>query len=246
MRKPIGALAVAAVVGVATACTTGGTGVMAAAVPADSRVGALYLDDSDLHTCSGSVLHSAKGDLVLTAAHCVADGLDISFVPGHDGLLTDHDRAWQVDAIYLDPRWVADQDPRADYAILRVSRDDGVSLESVVGAGLNLGTAPRQGSVVTVTGYPLGIGTSPIGCEAATGVDDGYPVLECDGMVAGTSGSPWVSGTTVTGVVGGLDGGGCDDDVSFSSPFDGATSALLARAEAAGPGDVAPVALDDC
>jgi hypothetical protein len=44
----------------------------------------------------------------------------------------------------------------------------------------------------------------------------------------------------VTGVVGGLDGGGCEQDVSYSSPFDGAIKQLLARAEAGGPGDAAP------
>lgn len=217
----------------------------ASSVPPDQRAGAFFLGDSDVHTCSGSVLHSTTGDLVLTAAHCVADGLDATFTPGLSAD-TEPSGAWQVNAVYLDSRWVSDQDPRADYAIVRVSRPDGARIESVVGSGLVLGKAPALGAVVTVTGYPVGDGDTPIGCQAATRMtDDGYPLLECDGMVAGTSGSPWVSGSTVTGVIGGLDGGGCEDDVSYSAPFDAQTAALLARAEAGGPGDVAPEEFDD-
>ena len=49
--------------------------------------------------------------------------------------------------------------------------------------------------MVTVTGYPMGLGGAPIGCQAPTGVDDGYPLLECDGMVPGTS----RSGATIIG-----------------------------------------------
>ena len=46
------------------------------------------------------------------------------------------------------------------------------------------------------------------------------------------------------GVIGGRDGGGCQDNISYSPPFDAATAALLARAEAGGPGDTAPEAFD--
>ena len=64
-------------------------------------------------------------------------------------------------------------------------------------------------------------------------------------MVDGTSGSPWVSGSVITGLVGGLEGGGCQEDVSYSPPFDDAITRLLHRAEAGGPADVAPNDFDD-
>jgi hypothetical protein len=64
-------------------------------------------------------------------------------------------------------------------------------------------------------------------------------------MVAGLSGAPWIVGSTVIGVVGGLDGGGCDDSLSYSPPFDSATTQLLARAEAGGPADQAPTVFED-
>ena len=49
----------------------------------------------------------------------------------------------------------------------------------------------------------------------------------------------------VTGVIGGLHAGGCEENLSYSSPFDQHITDLLARAEAGGPGDVPPTAFDD-
>ncbi|WP_264076789.1 trypsin-like serine peptidase [Mycolicibacterium houstonense] len=217
----------------------------AVAVPPDPRVGAVFLGGTAIHTCTAAVLASTSGDLVLTAAHCLLDGVDTSFVPGFGG---DAGEPWQVDTVYLDPRWVAEQDPQADYAIVRVSGGSGQSVQTAAGGGFDLGAAPATGSAVTVTGYPTGEGGGPLGCRATTEWSpQGYPSLACAGLTDGFSGSPWVSGATVTGLVGGLDGGGCDDDVSYSPRFDGHIAGLLARAEAGGPGDAAPAALgSDC
>jgi hypothetical protein len=217
----------------------------AAPVPPDARIGALFLGAGDLHTCTAGVLDSADGDLILTAAHCVAEGVDTTFVPGFKDS-ADPAAVWRVDTIYLDPRWVRNQDPLADFAILRVSRDGGGSVEAEAGGGLAIGTAPKPGTVVNVTGYGLGVGGGPIGCESTTeSAPGGFPSLPCGGLVDGTSGAPWTTGPTVTGLVGGLDGGGCDENVSYSPPFDGGVGALLARAEAGGPGDEAPSVFDD-
>lgn len=99
---------------------------------------------------------------------------------------------------------------------------------------------------MTITGYPLGVGGAPVGCRSVTGpAAEGYPSLRCGGLVDGTSGAPWISGAAAVGVVGGLDGGGCDDNLSFTPRFDDRTAALLARAEAGGPGDAAPNAFAD-
>jgi hypothetical protein len=214
-------------------------------VSADPRVGAVFVGDGPVHTCTASVLDSARGDLILTAAHCLADGLDATFVPGFDAAAQAQD-PWHLDAVYLDSRWLDGQDPLADYAIARVSRDRGDTPGHQAGGGLALGTAPRPGTPVTVTGYQVGIGGGPIGCRAPTAVAaDGFPAVPCEGLVAGVSGAPWVAGSVVTGLVGGLDGGGCDEDLSYSPPFDGHIERLLARAEAGGPADAAPAADDD-
>jgi Trypsin-like peptidase domain len=223
------------------------TSATAAPVHADPLVGAVFLGASDLHTCTGSVLHSSTGNLILTAAHCLASSHPTTFVPGFSGQ-GDAAATWTIDTIYLDPRWVAGQEPAADFAIARVSREDGRSVESTAGKGLTLGIAPTPGTVVTVIGYPLSVGGAPIGCRvAAVTAPTGFPSLKCGGLTDGTSGAPWRTDSTVVGLIGGLDGGGCDETQSYSPPFDGRIVDLLRRAEAGGPGDIAPEVLEnDC
>jgi len=215
-------------------------------VPPDPRVGAVFLRGGALHTCTAGVLDSASGDLILTAAHCMAEGVDATFVAGlHDTAAAGD--VWHIDAVYLDPRWVQNQDPLADFAIARVSRDTGGTVEAQAGGGLKLGSAPKPGTVVTVMGYGMGVGGGPIGCRTATApTKDGFPALDCAELVDGLSGAPWIQGVTVAGVIGGLNGGGCaDESVSYSPPFDDGVKRLLARAEAAGLADEAPTVFDD-
>jgi hypothetical protein len=99
--------------------------------------------------CGAAVLDSRTGDLILTATHRLAGGLDATFVAGYSVDAADDD-VWQVNAVYLDQRWVQDQDPRADFAIARVSRDAGDSFRSHAGRGLVLAWSPdcpvRRGS----------------------------------------------------------------------------------------------------
>ena len=228
-----------------TSATPAPTKMSAAPVRPDARVGALFLGAGDLHTCTAGVLNSTGGDLILTAAHCVAEGMDTTFVAGFKDV-ADPASVWRVETTYLDPRWVKNQDPLADFAILRVTRDSGGTVEAEAGGGLAIGAAPAPGTTVNVTGYGLGVGGGPIGCQGATELaPGGFPSLPCGGLVDGTSGAPWTTGPTVTGLVGGLDGGGCDENVSYSPPFDDGVVALLTRAEAGGPGDEAPAVLDD-
>jgi hypothetical protein len=217
---------------------------VAGPVDPDKRVGAIFIDGGHLHVCTGSVVHSAGGNLMITAAHCLGGASRITFVPGLAGDAAPTD-LWTADAVYLDPRWTDSKDPHADYAIARVSNDKGGSVESHVGLSLTLGMSPPPGSHVTVVGYPTGVGGSPIACQASTSLNEsGFPSLACEGLVDGTSGAPWVSGTTLTGLIGGFERGGCVDNVSYSAPFDEHTVQLLARAEAGGPGDTVPNDID--
>lgn len=254
----VGAVTVACSTAVDQAHAVGVTAVPSTAAPAatapsaapvnpDPRVGAVFLGGETMHTCSGSVLDSTTRDLILTAAHCVADGADTYFEPGFDDQAGTDD-VWHVDTVYLDPRWVQDANPVADFAIARVSRDGGGAVEDAAGGGFRLGSAPTRGTEVTLTGYEFGVGGGPIGCRAPTAAAErGFPSLPCSGLSDGTSGSPWVSGSTIIGLTGGLDGGGCDESVSYSPPLDDAIVALLHRAEAGGPGDTAPAEFeDDC
>lgn len=214
---------------------------VAGPVNPDPRVGPLFLLGDTLHYCTGSVVHSSTGNLILTAAHCLANGFRATFVPGFANAAAPSN-VWTIDAVYLDPLWVASQDPRVDYAFARVSHPGGGSIEAQVGSALSLGSAPAPGTEVGIIGYGVGIGGTPIGCENSTGIKGVYPSFPCKGLVVGTSGAPWIRGTTVTGVTGGLQEGGCTPSVSYSAPFNERTAALLARGEAGGPGEVAPFA----
>ena len=221
------------------------TGPAARPVPPNPAVGALFVGTPWVHTCSAAVLDSVAADLILTAAHCLAGGVDATFVPGFADDAADED-TWRVDAVYLDQRWVQNQDPRADFAVARVSRQGGGSLRSLAGGGLALGSAPPPGAVVTVTGYEMGVGGGPTSCTGTvTHAKDGYPALPCAGLVDGFSGAPWLVGSTVTGLVGGLDGGGCDEKISYTAPFDDTVHRLRDRAQAGGPGDDPPTDFDD-
>ncbi len=213
-------------------------------VPADPRVGAVFPVGGDVHTCTGSVLQSPGHDLMVTAAHCLSgDVSSTTFVPGFAGTAQPA-VVWTVQAVYFDPRWLTTTDPHADYVIARLAAPVGTGGNQHLGAGLALGRAPAAGSRVSVIGYPAGAGGTPIACQASTGVTDGYPSLPCAGLVGGTSGAPWLAGSTITGLVGGLDGGGCDEQISYSAPFDERVNDLVVRAEAGGPGDTAPDDVD--
>ena len=218
----------------------------ATTVSPDPRVGPIFLGGLDLHTCTGSVVHSSTGDLIVTAAHCMAKPFTAAFVPGFANAAAPSN-VWTVDAVYLDPLWVAARDPRFDYAFARVSRPGGGLIEAQVGSALSLGPAPPPGSQASIIGYAAGVGGTSVGCQSFTGVTlRGFPSLLCTGLPDGTSGSPWIRGATVTAVTGGLQRGGCTPWVSYSAPFTQRTAALLARAEAGGPGDPAPIAFLTC
>ncbi len=218
--------------------------IMAKPVDPDPRVGAVFLGGGDLHTCTGSVLQSAGHDLMLTAAHCLSGDVSATtFVPGFAGS-AEPANVWALQTVYFDPRWLAAKDPHADYVIARLARPDGAPADRHLSSGLLLGGAPAPGTQVSVVAYPAGAGGMPIGCLAGTGITHGFPSLPCAGLVGGTSGAPWLMGSTVIGVIGGLDGGGCDEKISYSAPLDEHVSQVLARAEAGGPGDTAPDDID--
>ena len=66
---------------------------------------------------------------------------------------------------------MANKDPLADFAIARVGRPAGGSIETVVGSALSLGGMPARGTEVSVIAYPAGVGGLPVGCQATTGLN---------------------------------------------------------------------------
>jgi hypothetical protein len=194
------------------------------------------------HYCTASVVHSSGHDLLLTAAHCVlGTGLETEFAPGYRNGVSPYGD-WTVTAAYLDPHWLANQDPRYDFAVLAVAAQGARNVEDLTGAPA-LGSAPATGASVTVAGYVLGTGGVPTVCTARAYYTSGYPSFNCGGFSNGTSGGRWLAGGRLVGVIGGLQGGGCSASTSYSAPFGAVVAALLARAERRGAGDLAPVSL---
>lgn len=214
------------------------------------QVGAIFSTSNGSptgHYCSGSVVDSPNGDIVVTAAHCVADTTgyvsDIAFVPGyHDG--QDPYGVWEVTNIVVSPQWLNDTDPDYDVAFLTVHLSAaGTRLQDVVG-GDQLGVSAGYGNLVQVVGYPTST-QEPITCTNYTSefTDPSLssPQLEfdCDNYSSGTSGSPFLAHVnsntglgTVVGVIGGYETGGDTPQVSYSVYFDSSVAGLLSTAEA--------------
>ncbi|HEU5353484.1 MAG TPA: trypsin-like serine protease [Actinocrinis sp.] len=211
------------------------------------QVGALFGYDgasTTSHFCSGSVVASDKGDLVITAAHCVYDSssgsldTDIAFVPGyHDG--QQPYGVWTASQIVVAPQWMNDQDPDYDVAFVVVHQPgSGQHIQDAVGAD-QLGVDSDFAALTQVVGYPSDT-EQPITCTNFTKQFSPTQLeFDCAGYPDGTSGGPFLtevdaqSGVgTVVGVIGGFETGGDTPDVSYSVYFGDAIHTLFQQAEA--------------
>ncbi|MFE3761542.1 trypsin-like serine peptidase [Streptomyces sp. NPDC059104] len=209
--------------------------------PAEPAIGALFSPgedwDSD-HHCSASVVHSAGGDLIATAAHCVYAGgfrTNLAFVPGYEDGTAPYG-VWVPTRVYVDPRWTESSDPDHDVAFLRVRRPGrpGLRLEDVTGAQ-TIRFRPPLPAPARLVGYPNDT-EQPLACSN-TAVADGPTQLrlDCADVPNGTSGGPVLTGGhTLIGVIGGRDGGG-DEETSYSTYFGDDVRALYERAVADAP-----------
>jgi V8-like Glu-specific endopeptidase len=211
-------------------------------------VGALFtISDGRLgtHFCTASVVQSPEGNLILTAAHCLAgysgaSPASIAFVPGYvDGATPDG--IWLVSHIFVDPAWAAAQDPDDDFAFLTVAQPGSdTPIEHVTGAE-RLGIGEPASGVTRVIGYP-DASAQPIICQNRTSMFSPTQMrFGCGGFTEGTSGSPFLvdpggpdSAVTVTGVIGGYQQGGDSADVSYAAAFGPSVQTLYDIAMAEG------------
>ncbi|MET8613848.1 MULTISPECIES: trypsin-like peptidase domain-containing protein [Streptomyces] len=187
-----------------------------------ARVGALFGADranslAGGHFCTASVVHSPRGDLIVTAAHCVSGSdADLVFVPGYRDGQAPYG-VWKVTRRFLPDSWATDQDEDSDLAFATVADLRGRTIEQVVGGNRFVTGTSTGATAVTVTGYPDSREV-PIRCtnkprrQSAT-----QQRIYCPAFTGGTSGSPWINGDhQVVGVLGGHEEGGSTDDVSYS------------------------------
>jgi Trypsin len=206
-------------------------------------VGALFtMSDGRLrsHFCTASVVSSPHGDLVITAAHCVANASGMVFVPGFDHGRTPYG-IWTVTKVYADQAWTSSADPDDDVAFLRVGQPGSITpIEDVTGAEqLQTGSPARQ--LVEVIGYPDSA-DQPIACQNWT--REPMPdqlEFDCGGYTDGTSGGPFLADVnaltgqgTVIGVIGGYEQGGLLPQISYSPMFGANVAALYQVAVAGG------------
>ena len=213
-------------------------------------VGAIFSPKGSTHYCSGSVVWSTTGDVVLTAAHCIAGtGAGVVFVPGFADGHEPYGR-WTVEAAYAAPAWLTGQDPEDDFVFLVVAPQliggKEVQVQALTGA-YDLSVAPASGSRVTVVAYPAGTGGLPVRCAPLVRWTNDFPSFKCGGYPGGTSGGPWLtvaSGRTdtVDGVIGGLHQGGCREQVSYSPVFGELTRAIYEEAVDRAAPDTLPAA----
>jgi V8-like Glu-specific endopeptidase len=201
-------------------------------------VGALfYTIGQKTHFCTASVINSPQRDLVLTAAHCVYHGgksvTNIAFVPEYHSGNRPYG-TYAVEASYLLPGWVYDANIDADFAFLKVKG----AVQNRVRAALKLGINQSISQKMVAIGYN-NTSSSPIWCPTKSFQPKGLPSQEefqCDGFWNGTSGGPWIEGSslnadgTVFGGIGGYQQGGNSPNYSYSPKFNSLIELLYVSA----------------
>jgi V8-like Glu-specific endopeptidase len=171
-------------------------------------------EGTERYQCSGSVINSPAGDVVLTAGHCVIDpetgvhARAVIFVPGY----REEEAPFGVFAargFATTPEWAStaggeEPDEAGDLALLVLapSTTSGQSVEATVGALSIAFEQPRE-QTYTQWGYP---GESPYNGEILyshttpyAGFDPFYPravapIRIASDFTAGASGGPWTIG----------------------------------------------------
>lgn len=182
------------------------------------------------HSCTASVVAGGKGDMLITAAHCIRSGdgfrRGLVFAPGYVGGRAPYG-VWRVGEMFVPWGWSRRSDPDDDvgFAIVRPVR--GKTVAQVTGAN-TLGLYAPFGVAVTVSGYP-GDSDRPIACAGRTlRQNAGQMRFDCDGFTGGTSGGPWVTPAgEVIGVIGGYQRGGDTPSISYSACFGNDVRALF-------------------
>jgi V8-like Glu-specific endopeptidase len=166
------------------------------------------------YQCSGSVIDSPQGDVVLTAGHCVIDpetgavAGEIVFVPGYRELKAPFG-VFAATKFVTTPEWsstagTSDPYEAGDLALLVLapSTKTGLSVEATVGS-LAIAFEQQREGTYTQWGYP---GESPYNGEILyshttpyAGGDPFYPPAErpikiASDFTAGASGGPWTIG----------------------------------------------------
>jgi hypothetical protein len=189
-----------------------------------SAVGVLLLQGQHPF-CTASIVNSPRGNLIITAAHCLGRKLasTLMFAPYYDDESAPLGE-WQVTGQVFPPGWFHG-DVNQDFAFLIVRGD----VQARAGAE-SLGFSLPVPASVRVEAYSL-VGRLTI-CERRPGViavaGQHQLSFACPGYAKASSGGPFLTDIdqqsglgTIVGVIGGYQHGGSTSSMSYSSPFGG-------------------------
>ncbi|KAG6014921.1 hypothetical protein E4U54_004638 [Claviceps lovelessii] len=211
-------------------------------------VGVLYDRNIKKHYCTASVVDSKKGNMIITAAHCLStDGTEIHFAPGYNNGKTPYG-TYPVLATYIQPGWNKNFDEKLDFAFMTLGKGkfNGkmVNVQEATGGGNRLVTTAGYSQTVEIVGYAYGEQRARHCSSMTYEAKAGQMGIECGPLQSGTSGAPWIANYNpatkrgdVIGDIGGWHTGGCDDYETFSCRFSQATRDLYDRAAKGGAGD---------
>jgi hypothetical protein len=191
--------------------------------------------------CTASVVSSPRGDLIITAAHCLGPklGRTAMFAPNyHDGRAPFGE--WHVSSQVFPAGWFPHRNVNQDFAFLTVRGD----VQARAGAE-RLGYSSPVPASVFVEAYSLTGRVTICRRKPGTIMADGQPQLrfDCPGYWSASSGGPFLTDINpssglgeLVGIIGGYQQGGASRSVSYSSPFGVVIHALYADLTNAGRG----------
>ena len=194
--------------------------------------------------CSAVAVHSAGGDLIATAAHClggvqsrIGGSMTVAYLPGTDDGSRPYG-VWYPTRIIRPQQWMNGvKNPDFDLAFLTVDRPgDPRPLESVTGAE-RFGAVPAAGTLGVQIAYPY-VDRHPVACRTPIRFLSPTQLrLDCAGYSGGSSGGPVLTDVdpgdgigTLVGVIGGYQNGGHRPDVTYAAAFTPAIEQLYRQA----------------
>jgi V8-like Glu-specific endopeptidase len=153
-------------------------------------------------SCSGGTVNTPKGDMVVTAAHCVYANFsymqDWIYVPAYYNGPTGWG-TWFASNMAVTSAWRFNANPNDDFAIVNVApASNGVSLVKTAGAN-GLVTDQSYNQSVVIWGYPgaYNNGLTPEYCITSTFQSGSLVGAPCN-LSQGASGGPWLTSYNAT------------------------------------------------
>lgn len=176
------------------------------------------------HNGTGSVIHSPRGNLMLTAGHVLGPGSRSVFVPGFYKDTAPYG-VWEIEKVWQTPGWIASRAINEDFSFVTLKPNaNGQNIEEVTGAYsiAFTGEVPE----VQITALPGNTESMITGTGTARLFQPGQLVVSLKGYPDGTSGSAWLAdydpatgAGSAVGCLGGYLAGGSGPDVSYAAAF---------------------------